>query len=75
MPLVFYRCGNYLARILRAEAAGILNMNEPQKIHIWHEDSCLIDEGGLCDCDPQITIKKGDQTFILRNDGRLVSVQ
>jgi hypothetical protein len=46
--------GNYMKKVLTAARNSKLRPGTLLHIHVYHEESCPIFQGGRCDCNPAI---------------------
>ena len=59
----------YLKRIQKAQARGAFGAGEVLDLAVAHDDTCGIYRGDLCDCDPEISFRRGGKRVRIRADG------
>ncbi len=59
----------YLRRILLGHAHGLFEAASVCHLVIAHDEDCGIYRGGLCDCDPTITLQARGRHLELLADG------
>jgi len=61
----------YLNRLLKAQALGLLDAGSAFVAEVAHDDSCGIYRAGDCNCDPDITIRTDKGAVKVLKDGSL----
>ena len=57
---------NYAKKLARAAELGLLKPGEVGLTNVAHDDDCAHWNGGICDCDPEITITVMDTSRVIR---------
>jgi hypothetical protein len=67
--------GNYADIYRLALAKGTIELPPGSKgrLDVFHGDTCSMNSGGTCDCDPAMDFHDGDQVISIEPDGSGIS--
>ena len=59
----------YIKRIQKAQARGLFGAGEALGMSVAHDDCCGIYRGRECDCNPEISFRRGGKRVRILADG------